>query len=57
VRLEIFVSIQAEQPQEGHGRLEIRQVISLQPRSFLELCKILGQFEDLAHRIAEEERR
>jgi len=53
--LQLVISISVYQPQQG-GRLEIREDLTLKPASFMELCKILGQFSELADKIKREQR-
>lgn len=47
LHLEVAITVR----QRNGGHLQIREDLQLQPRSFLEVCKVLGEFSQLAERI------
>ena len=49
--LELHVDIRVRQPNRYGGDLQLSESIQLSSRSFFDLCKILGEFQDLTMRI------
>jgi hypothetical protein len=52
LRLRIEVNI--EQSDYGRGGLHLRQEMSVDDLDFLEMAKVLGQFQELAERVNKE---
>ncbi len=48
MRLSIRVSIRSEQ---GMGHLEVSEELLLDARNFMDMCRVLGQFQELAEKI------
>ncbi len=53
LRLELRLHIRDEG--QAYGGLEVNETLILKPRSFMEVCNILGRFDELAKRIKDEE--
>lgn len=41
----------------GGGHLQINEEFAIEARNFIEICKLLGRFDDLAQQIRKEENR
>ena len=50
-KLEIQIQIYVRQSKGSYGQIELSQRFTISDRNFLEICKILGQFEELADKI------
>jgi hypothetical protein len=53
-KLELSINVSVYQQSTG-GRLEVKQKFTLGPGDFTEICKILGQFHDLAEKIRKQD--
>jgi len=53
--LEVSITIEVRQANFGNGAIQIRENFFVKPRSFLEMCQMLGKFQELAERIKKEE--
>lgn len=51
--LHINATIRQVEQGYGHGTLEIRESVTLDAASFMELSKILAQFHELAQKLKE----
>lgn len=52
--LQINATIRQIEPYSGGGCLEVRESVTLNAESFLELSQVLGQFHELARKLREE---
>ncbi len=55
-KLTLRIQVSIEQPHSGYGRLQIVDEIHLDARGFMEICKLLGEFQSLADKLREKER-
>ena len=53
-RIAININISIRQPYMGGSGLQLSDSFEISSRSFIEMAKILGQFEDLAKTIKQE---
>jgi len=53
--IELRITVEACQPMTSSGGLRVSETLILKPSSFIDLCKILGQFHDLAENIRKDE--
>lgn len=52
--LELQISVEVRQPHFGGNGIRIQESVTLQPKNFLDLCKILSRFHELAQELRSE---
>ncbi len=53
--LELTIQIWVRNAKMGGGALELRESVYLKASDFMEMCRILGQFQQLAQKIQKEQ--